>query len=73
MGRRKSTPTAAQEQQRHLPSAWCNDINNTLRPRHFLFKHGGALVDVTLLAVRDIRRLNDIYIYTLEPVNVSDR
>lgn len=60
-----STPTAKQEQERHLVPVWYNDINNKLQWRHFLFKHGCALVDVTLLVVRDIHRYNDIYIYFL--------
>lgn len=63
MSLRNSTLTAKQEQQRHLVPVWYNDINNTLQWRHFLFKHGGALVDVTLLVVRDIHPYNDTYIF----------
>lgn len=47
---------------RHLLSVWCNDINKKPQRRHFLFKYGCALVDVTLRMVRKIRRFNDIFI-----------
>lgn len=47
---------------RHLLSVGCNDISKTPQRRHFLFKYGCAVVDVTLRVVRKIRRFNYIFI-----------